>query len=49
MDWKHGGIREKMTGKKCFSHDITGEELEAFYVTVDAALETTGPEEEEPR
>ena len=23
--------------KKCFSHDITGEELEAFYVTVEAA------------
>ena len=25
--------------KKCFSHDITGEELEAFYVTVETANE----------
>ena len=44
--------------KKCFSHDITGEELEAFYVTVEAANEkererqevrpraSSGPEEE---
>ena len=49
LNARHFSFDGRSDRKKCFSHDITGEEQEAFYVTVEAALETMGPEEEEPR
>lgn len=39
LNAQHFSFDGQSDRKKCFSHDITGEELEAFYVTVEVANE----------